>query len=60
MRNYIYDLSGRLVTPLFETTAAGIGLHRQDVDVSKLNEGVYFCTLQSENYQLTKRFVVQH
>jgi hypothetical protein len=56
---YIYDLSGRLITQLIET-ASSEGLHKNTIDVSKLNSGVYFCSLESGNTRLTKKFVVQH
>lgn len=56
---YIYDLSGRLVTTINETTHASAGLHRNILDVSTYAQGTYFCTLLSDGKRLTKKFVVQ-
>jgi hypothetical protein len=57
---YVYDLSGRLVTTINETTHASAGLHRNILDVSAYAQGTYFCTLLSDGKRLTKKFVVQH
>lgn len=57
---YIYDLSGKLVDTIKEGATAGIGLQKNNLDVSDYKSGVYFCTLLCDGKQLTKKFVVQH
>ena len=57
---YIYDLSGRLVDNVMETTFSGLGMHRNMIDVSKYTPGTYFCTLDAGGKVISKKFIVQH
>ncbi|HYV93321.1 MAG TPA: T9SS type A sorting domain-containing protein [Chitinophagales bacterium] len=55
---FVYDLAGKLVTQPF--APSGIGLQRINLDISKLTQGLYFCTLKTSGGILTKQFIVQH
>ncbi len=53
----IYDVSGREVATLTNEVMTA-GSHTVAFDGSKLNSGVYFYTLQTENYKDTKKMLL--
>jgi hypothetical protein len=57
VRVELHDVSGKLVRVLEDANRAG-GAHRLNVNVSALNEGIYFYTLTSGDVRLTKRMTV--
>jgi len=59
-RIYVYDLSGRLTTPIEMESEQTSGFHRKTVDVSKFTPGTYFFTLEADGKRITKSFIVQH
>ncbi len=54
---FVYDAFGKMVKNLtaIELTA---GLQTLDIDISDLSAGMYFFTLQSDNWQAVERFVI--
>lgn len=60
VRTYIYDLSGRLNSPVSDEGAKSTGFHRKTVDVSQFRPGTYFFTLEVNGKRLTKPFIVAH
>src|SRR5262249_37295158 len=55
----VYDVSGRLVTTVFDGTRPG-GWSHVDVDSKRIASGVYFLKMQTSNGSLTRKFVVAH
>lgn len=57
----VYDLQGRVVDPGAEGFVPKARLHESIVDVSTMNNGVYFVKLaQANGTTMTTKFMVQH
>jgi len=54
----LYDVAGKLVAEIYRGTAASGTLHRFDVNVQQLNNGLYLCSLMSNQGNIVKRLVV--
>lgn len=54
---HLYDLTGKEV--LTQVWNNGIGLNQEQVDVSQLQQGVYFLTLVSGNKTTTQKIIIQ-
>jgi len=54
---YVYDLTGKQV--LTQVWNNGVGLNQEQIDVSQLQQGVYFLSLVSGNKTSTQKIIIQ-
>ncbi len=54
----LYDVNGEEVLIIQDNTWFGEGKYTIPFDVSDLNNGVYFCTLNGSNYSFTEKILV--
>lgn len=54
----IYDVTGKLVSEIFRGTAASGTVHRFDVNVNHMENGLYLCRLITKNGNKVERLVV--
>lgn len=54
----VYDVAGRLVEELVKGEIVSVGTHEVSFDASKLASGVYFYTLEADNFKETKKMML--
>ena len=55
----IYDMSGRLITTLFNGEAEKDVMHQISFDAGKLSAGIYICRLQTVTGVMQQRIVLR-
>lgn len=54
----VFDISGKEVARLVDNVELTTGFYQEHFDGSNLNAGVYFYTVQTEDYAITKKMVI--
>ena len=54
----IYDVAGRLVEQLVTGEFVSVGTHEVSFDAAKYSSGVYFYTLEADNFKETKKMML--
>lgn len=55
---YVTDISGRRLRTVLISASEEAGNHTLDLDVSGMTAGVYFCTLETPGFKVSKKLIV--